>query len=271
MSCWPQSLGFCRRKCTGFTLVELLVSIGIVAVLLAVLLPILGKARREANRTFCLNNLRNMQLAQLQYAHDHNGYLVQAGLSHDGVDMEGRSPWIETLQRYYSGSANVQETRSHPAITVRCPSDVSPHWPGEVPVPQSNPPIYRRTSYGINDFLDIYECPWGPGQANPPPPGGWYPKITKIKRPSVTIQFLEMAYTGPYAGSDHPHTYGWTGSNPPVSAARQLEIHAHGGPRAAWDSIANYGFLDGHAESLRFREVFRDLTTFNRFDPSLAR
>jgi len=37
------------------------------------------------------------------------------------------------------------------------------------------------------------------------------------------------------------------------------------------DAMSNYGFLDGHAESLRFSEVFRDLRKFNRFDPALAR
>jgi len=255
----------------AFTLVELLVVIGIIAVLMAVLLPVLGKARREANRTFCLNNIRNMQLAQVQYSNDNRGYLVQAGLAHGQTMMDDGVSWINTLQRYYRGSNVESNTATNPSITVRCPSDVSPHWPGGATVPQSNPPGYRRTSYGINIFLDRELCPWGPGQEIESPPGGWYAKITRVRRPSSTIQFLEMAYTGPFAGADHPHVENWAGSNPAADAATMMEIHAHGGRPRNNDAMSNYGFLDGHAESLRFSEVFRDLRKFNRFDPALAR
>jgi prepilin-type N-terminal cleavage/methylation domain-containing protein/prepilin-type processing-associated H-X9-DG protein len=253
----------------GFTLVELLVVIGIVAVLLAILLPTLGKARREANRAFCLNNLRNMQLAQVQYANDNAGYLVQAGLGHGGTAVDESITWVNTLQQYYRGSNLTDATAT--TIVARCPSDESPHWPGGVAVPGSNPPAFRRTSYGINIFLDRDLCPWGPQQSINTPPGGWYAKITRVRRPSATVQFLEMATTGSFAASDHPHVENFVGSNPAAVAATMMETAAHGGPRRSWDSRANYGFLDGHAESLRFSEVFRDLNRFNRFDPALAR
>lgn len=254
----------------AFTLVELLVVIGIVGVLIAMLLPALGKAKREANRSFCLNNIRNMQIAQIQYANDNRGYLVQAGLSHGGVSVDETVAWINTLEQYYRGSSAVSAPDATPAITVRCPADESPHWPGGVAVPLSNPPTYRRTSYGINIFLDRELCPWGPGQSLEAPAGGWYSKITRVRRPSSTIQFVEMAYTGPFAAADHPHVENWAGSNPAVVAATMLEIHSHGGRPRSRESISNYGFLDGHAESLRFSEVFRDLNKFNRFDPALA-
>lgn len=268
-------MAFSRDRRTArrgaFTLVELLVTLGIIALLISVLLPVLGKARREANRAFCLNNIRNMQLAQILYANDNGGYLVRAGLAHDGVEVNETVAWINTLQRYYGGAEGA-DTRRQNAITARCPADDSPHWPGGVPAPGGAADEFRRTSYGINPFLDEELCPWGPGQVSfPRPPGGWYAKLTKIRRPSNTIQFVEMPYTGPFAASDHFHIENFAGNNIPAAAARQLQINAHGGPAASWQSVANYGFLDGHAESLRFGEVFRDLTKFNRFDPSLAR
>ncbi|HRK31008.1 MAG TPA: type II secretion system protein [Tepidisphaeraceae bacterium] len=62
-----------HRRTRAFTLVELLVVIGIVAILIAALLPALGKARQAADRTACLNNLRQVHKAFLLYAMNHDG------------------------------------------------------------------------------------------------------------------------------------------------------------------------------------------------------
>src|SRR3954467_6383265 len=59
----------------AFTLVELLVVIGIIAVLVAILLPALGKARAAAQTVACASNARQLALATRLFAQEHRGYM----------------------------------------------------------------------------------------------------------------------------------------------------------------------------------------------------
>jgi prepilin-type N-terminal cleavage/methylation domain-containing protein/prepilin-type processing-associated H-X9-DG protein len=69
----------------GFTLVELLVVIGIIAVLIGLLLPSLQKARQQANTTKCLSNLRGIGQGIITYAAEHKGFLVPGWVDTDVV------------------------------------------------------------------------------------------------------------------------------------------------------------------------------------------
>ena len=64
-----------RRRAPGFTLVELLVVIGIITILIGILLPTMSKARESANKTKCLANLRTLGQAMTMYANQSKGWL----------------------------------------------------------------------------------------------------------------------------------------------------------------------------------------------------
>jgi prepilin-type N-terminal cleavage/methylation domain-containing protein/prepilin-type processing-associated H-X9-DG protein len=93
-----------RRK--GFTLVELLVVVGVITVLIAILLPVLAGAREHANRIKCLATLRSMGQAAQMHAMEHGGYMPLAGMLPRGAWPEVVGDAAMKKYTYYKGVAS---------------------------------------------------------------------------------------------------------------------------------------------------------------------
>jgi prepilin-type N-terminal cleavage/methylation domain-containing protein/prepilin-type processing-associated H-X9-DG protein len=133
----------------AFTLVELLVVIGVIAILIAILLPAISRARKSAQRTACLSNLRSLSHAMVMYSDVNRGRLPNGNAPGVWKDYAGANLIMVKFNEGYVQSPRV----------FHCPSDTDPE-PKSIVTADPTLPNSARTSY---DFYFLYWAPeYGP-------------------------------------------------------------------------------------------------------------
>ena len=105
----------------AFTLIELLVVIAIIAILAAMLLPALGRAKLKATGVVCLNNEKQLLMAAVMYAGDHEDYIIPSVFTVNGspVSMIGGGFWAGPTPPISGGVRDKTEALNRITIDLR--------------------------------------------------------------------------------------------------------------------------------------------------------
>jgi prepilin-type N-terminal cleavage/methylation domain-containing protein/prepilin-type processing-associated H-X9-DG protein len=226
----------------GFTLIELLVVISIIALLVGILLPALGAARRTAQRSKCLSNVRQIAIAAQFYANDSNDFLPLIPAFNRQGDQ------IYLLESYLGGD----EIFVCPSAEATGTSGELWNWQGtnffgngryELRFKPTFPTeelwgtgVSKFTDYKLNDNIGAVQA------LNTPPDGIVDRPVSQLPYTTWTVIAIDIDWGA--TNEDGSYTDG--------------DIARHGNGE-------NLSFLDGHSEYLD-REEYRDPATAKR-DP----
>ena len=237
-------------KRRGFTLIELLVVISIIALLMAILLPILRRAKGAAMIAFCLSNTHNLSVAWFMYTLENGGLLVGAmnGTS-DNSEPRGRKywySWVTAPQNEAGISVDYDDASTEDKLRG----------------------IERGLLFPYVKNVKVYHCPADPRYKRPPPSGAkssafrsysiaggmngtlWVAATKKLYHPcTVYAQIKAPAEKYVFVEDNDPRCFNVHCWEIELTRPRWADAPA------TWHyNKSNLGFADGHAETHRWMD-----------------
>jgi prepilin-type N-terminal cleavage/methylation domain-containing protein/prepilin-type processing-associated H-X9-DG protein len=253
-----------KARGKGFTLIELLVVIAVIAILAALLLPALASAKLNAQRAYCLNNIKQLTTACLLYMND-TGKMVD----HPIVgDVE--SDWMGVMNPYLATPQLV----SGPVFF--CPvAPLTKPLPVSGPNSGDNPPgtctsawVWTLAStniagsYGFNEFL--YSDSGSGGDVDPNDLSAPFLNQANINHPTMTPVFMDCVWINLAPTPSDPPARNLLNPGTADAGMPRCTIPRHGWgppgkaptamlPGQALPGAINMGFVDGHVDLVKLQ------------------
>jgi prepilin-type N-terminal cleavage/methylation domain-containing protein/prepilin-type processing-associated H-X9-DG protein len=230
-----------KARRAGFTLIELLVVIAIIGILAAMLLPVLARAKARAQGIVCLNNTKQLDLALLLYASEHDDRLPY-NLGMVGSSFRTPLNWVNNVMTWDLSSDNTNSATltdaglgpfvSGDARIFRCPSDDvlsavqrAAGWEARIRSYSMNAMVGNAGAFSTNGF-----------NVNNPHYTQFF-SLTQMRQPSEIFAFLD----------EHPDSI-----NDGYFLERDYYPEWHDLPASYHNGSAAFAYADGHGDMHRW-------------------
>lgn len=256
-----------ERGKRAFTLIELLVVIAIIAILAAMLLPALSKAKMRAKELNCVANLKQLTLSGIMYSTDTHGFIGYSDPTLPGT------LWMGTLINLY---AKVDAVRLCPSTKEPTPLTAASSvgncgtawaWYDNGSGPPAHQAKTYSGSYAINGWL--YKLAPGETEWSGHGKDYYFGNDSAVAHPDQTPFFMDCVWVDVWpweTDQPDPNLYlGGGTANPPGIRRCAIPRHGSSNPDAAprnfpvnavLPGAINMGFVDGHAETVKLRNLW---------------